>query len=317
MEQKRDRKKRIRELQAELKELTATPRSDWHAGFEALLRIEMYRYGNRVRIETEYVLGLEPPRVDFLILTEEDSVVQEKEIFRIFRRHNVIEYKNPNDALNERTLFKTCGYANLYIGLAEHEKSIPPDQVTLSVFRASKPVKLFRKLKQKGQLENGETAGIYYVTGMIDVPFQIVITGELEGEEYAAYRALARHASEEDVNRIISGKEDEPPEEEVIADYYRVLLRLLSQKNRELFEKIGKESKMEDVLMDIMKDAVNKRVEQGMAQGIGQGIDNLADLYNDLRTEGRDADAERVMTDRAFRQKMLQERGVSLSAAAS
>lgn len=32
------KKERIRVLLAELKELQASPRSDWHAGFEALLR---------------------------------------------------------------------------------------------------------------------------------------------------------------------------------------------------------------------------------------------------------------------------------------
>ena len=37
-----ERKNRIAELLAELKGLQATPRSDWHAGFEALLRIETH-----------------------------------------------------------------------------------------------------------------------------------------------------------------------------------------------------------------------------------------------------------------------------------
>ena len=35
-----ERKELIRYHLAELKKLRATPRSDWHAGFEALLRIE-------------------------------------------------------------------------------------------------------------------------------------------------------------------------------------------------------------------------------------------------------------------------------------
>lgn len=51
------KKERIRVLLAELKELQASPRSDWHAGFEALLRIEMHRYGQRVKIEREHLLG--------------------------------------------------------------------------------------------------------------------------------------------------------------------------------------------------------------------------------------------------------------------
>ena len=66
-----ERKARISELLAELKELQATPRSDWHAGFEALLHIEAHKYGGRVQIKTEHLLGEEPPRVDFVVLINE------------------------------------------------------------------------------------------------------------------------------------------------------------------------------------------------------------------------------------------------------
>ena len=112
------KKERIAQLRAELKELQAVPRSDWHAGFEALLRIDMHRYGSRVRIETEKILGEEPPRADYLVVKGEAGLEMEDEIFRVFRMHNIIEYKNPHDTLNERTLRKACGYANFYIAAA-------------------------------------------------------------------------------------------------------------------------------------------------------------------------------------------------------
>ena len=89
---------------------------------------------------------------------------------------------------------KGCGYANLYIGTAEHEGDIPSGQVTLSIFRAAKPEKLFREMAEKGQLKADAAKGIYHVEGITDLPFQIVITGELEGPEYAAFRALTDHA---------------------------------------------------------------------------------------------------------------------------
>ncbi len=68
-----ERKKRIAELLTELKDLTATPRSDWHAGFEALLRIEAHKYGGRVQIKTEHLLGEEPPRADFVVLMKQSK----------------------------------------------------------------------------------------------------------------------------------------------------------------------------------------------------------------------------------------------------
>ena len=45
-----ERKERIAYHLAELKKLRAVPRSDWHAGFEALLRIETHKYADRVHI---------------------------------------------------------------------------------------------------------------------------------------------------------------------------------------------------------------------------------------------------------------------------
>ena len=33
------------------------------------------------------------------------------DFFRIFRKINILEYKNPHDSLNERTVYKAAGYA--------------------------------------------------------------------------------------------------------------------------------------------------------------------------------------------------------------
>ena len=148
----RERKQRIAELRAELMELETPQRSDWHAGFEALLRIETHKYGDKVHIRTEADIGVVPPRTDFVILVEDEKVAFDKAIFQIFRRINILEYNNPHDSLNERVLRKVCGYANLYIGVAEHEGDRPADEVTLSIFRAVKNPKLFAELERMSLL---------------------------------------------------------------------------------------------------------------------------------------------------------------------
>ena len=65
------RKEQIEYHLAELRKLRATPRSDWHAGFEALLRIEIHKYADLVHISTEEEIGEVPPRTDFVILVED------------------------------------------------------------------------------------------------------------------------------------------------------------------------------------------------------------------------------------------------------
>ena len=258
----REKKQRIAELRAELRELEAVPQSDWHAGFEALLRIETHKYGDKVHISTEGNIGEAPPRTDFVILVEDEKVAFDKAIFQIFRKINILEYKNPHDSLNERVLRKVCGYANLYIGVAEHEGDRPADEVTLSIFRAVKNPKLFAELKRNGNLEK-TAPGIYHVKGLVDLPFQIIITSELEGEEYAAYRALTDKAERADVEYIV--RDAEAQSDDVIMDHYGVLLDLVVKKNPQFFNMVKGEIAMKDVLMEMVKDRVDERVSTAKA----------------------------------------------------
>ena len=269
----KERIKRIAELRAELKELLATPRSDWHAAFEALLRIETYKFENRVHIRTEEEIGIMPPRTDFVLLIEDEQVDLGKEIFKAFRKINILEYKNPNDALNERVLRKACGYANLYIGAAEHEGERSADQVTISIFRAVKNPTMFREMEEKGTIVADEIAGIYHVTGITDLPFQIIITGELEGKEYASYRALTDKAIKTDVEQIFTDISEE--QDDSVKEYYRVLLKLVMEKNPQFIEEIRRDKGMADVLMEIVKDKVEERVNAKEQETLTTSIRNL------------------------------------------
>ncbi len=253
-----ERKKQIAYHLKELKKLRATPRSDWHAGFEALLRIETHRYADRVHISTEEEIGEVPPRTDFVILVEDERIEWDKAVFRIFRKINILEYKNPHDALNRRVIRKVCGYANLYIGVAEHERERPEDQVTISIFRAVRNPELFEEMEKEGTLVRDRIPGIYHVKGYTNLPFQIIITGELEGEEYAAYRALTDKADEADVERIMEGAGRDM--DDAIREHYKVLLRLVIEKNPQFIETIRRDNAMEDVLMEIVKDRVDEKV---------------------------------------------------------
>ena len=252
-----EKKQRIAELRAELKELEATPRSDWHAGFEALLRIETHKYGDKVHISTEEEIGEVPPRTDFVSLVEDEKVTFDKAIFQIFRKINILEYKNPHDSLNERVLRKICGYANLYIGVAEHEGDRPANEVTLSIFRAVKNPELFAELERNGNLEK-TAPGIYHVKGIVDLPFQIVITSELEGEEYIAYHNLTDKVTQADIEHLvrIAGEE----KDDAVREHYRVLLNLVAEKNPQYIDILRGEITVRDVLMEIVQEDVDKRV---------------------------------------------------------
>ena len=73
----KEKKKRIKELRAELKELLAVPKSDWHEAFEAFLRLQTFKYKG-VTIQTEVEVGTEPPKTDYIILVQDGDVVLEE-----------------------------------------------------------------------------------------------------------------------------------------------------------------------------------------------------------------------------------------------
>ena len=266
---------------ARLKELSATPRSDWHAGFEALLRIDMHKYADLVRIDTECEIGIFPPRTDFMIVVGDEKIVWDKAIFKSFRQFNVVEYKNPNDSLNERVIRKAVGYAELYIGTAEHDGERPADQVTISIFRYSKNEELFKQLEEAGRLVSDEVRGIYHVTGYADLPLQIIITGELQGDEYAACRALTDKANEADVERVVEWGDEE--DDDVLRDYYRTVIRLVITKNPHLEEMIRKDKEMEDKLMDILKDRIDERVSEAVNEAVSDAsVNHITAVMSEL-----------------------------------
>ena len=73
----KEKKKRIKELRAELKELLSVPKSDWHEAFEAFLRLQTFKYEG-VTIQTEVEVGTEPPRTDYIILVQDGDVAFEE-----------------------------------------------------------------------------------------------------------------------------------------------------------------------------------------------------------------------------------------------
>ncbi|MBR1855429.1 MAG: hypothetical protein IJ794_20180 [Lachnospiraceae bacterium] len=105
------------------------------------------------------------------------------------------------------------------------------------------------------------------------MPFQIVITGELKGGEYAAYRALTDKADMVDVEYIIEESGGET--DDTLKEHYRVLIRLVIEKNPQFIEVIRRDSAMEDILMEIVKDRVEEKVNEKEQETLVSSIKNL------------------------------------------
>ena len=238
-----------------MKLLNATPRSDWHREFERILREEARPFGEDVVIRAEEELGIDPPRIDYLILDDMKRLMRSKTIFKMFKQHNIVEYKNPDDSLNMQVISKIIGYANFYIALT---KGCLRSEVSITIFRARKNKTLFKKMIKEGTLKTTSIPGIYHVKKLIDLPFQIVITNELQGEEYAAYRVLTDHATEKDVELVAQQMKSETDTE--VKENKQKLLEFVEKKNPGIMRRVmGGDEDMSSILMEVLEPEIKER----------------------------------------------------------
>ena len=90
------------------------PLLQWHPAFYAGLQIEFEEEKEKLIFENEHHIGTKPKEIDVLIIKKNSTDEIKKNIGRIFRTHNVIEYKSPDDYLSIDDFYLVYAYACLY-----------------------------------------------------------------------------------------------------------------------------------------------------------------------------------------------------------
>ena len=151
----------------------------WHPAFCSALRLELLEDAENLEFTDEFQLTEKPLQIDCTVVKVKRDCKIKNEIGKIFRKHNIFEYKSPKDELNIDTFYKAVAYACLYKVLPNHVDEIQAEEITITLIRDRKPVKLLQKLSSDGYECRKETAGIYYVSGVM-FPVQIIASSELD-----------------------------------------------------------------------------------------------------------------------------------------
>jgi hypothetical protein len=61
------------------------------------MRLELEQYGDVLEFSSKHQLTSEPQKIDLVIVKKAPGVVIDKNIARIFKRVNILEYKSPED----------------------------------------------------------------------------------------------------------------------------------------------------------------------------------------------------------------------------
>ena len=86
----------------------------WHPAFFANIQIELKDEADKLTFENEHHLSKKPMQIDVLIIKKEKAGQIRKNIGKIFKKHNVIEYKSPGRSLGIDDFYKVYGYACFY-----------------------------------------------------------------------------------------------------------------------------------------------------------------------------------------------------------
>ncbi|MDR3122212.1 MAG: hypothetical protein LBU16_00320 [Treponema sp.] len=89
----------------------------WHPAFLQAFQLELIEYKNSLQFKYERQLAAEPLRVDLLIVKKPPDLAIDKNIARIFRSDNIVEFKSPADYLSVRDFLKVYAYACLYAAI--------------------------------------------------------------------------------------------------------------------------------------------------------------------------------------------------------
>ena len=237
----------------------------WHPAFFAGLQIEFEKEAQDLIFENEHQLGTKPKAIDILVIKKQKEKPIQKNIGRIFRRHNIIEYKSPTDYLSIDDFYKVYGYACFYKSDTKEENSIRMEDITISLVSTSYPRKLMTYLtKERAYQVQKKEKGIYYILGD-RIPMQILVTGQLSEKENLWLRSLTNHLGEiEAAKKLVEeyGKHKENP-------LYRSVMDIVVRANEEQFWEV---KRMCEALEELMADELQAMRERGLEEGRKKGL---------------------------------------------
>ena len=204
-----------------------------------------------VTIVDEHKLSKQPLKIDFMVIKKNRNVEIKNCWGKIFRKHNIIEYKSPSDTSPSLSVFyKVNGYACIYAS----QTNIKFTDMSLTIICSRKPVKLFGRLQNELDYEVlQKDTGVYYIIqrGVAiekNLAMQIVVNSELPDDDDVLLQALRPGIDRATAERIASFPVEDEEYAVSLSQWWKVILSLnketllleadmnLKKKEKELIE---------------------------------------------------------------------------------
>ena len=162
--------------------MTKEIKTQWHPAFCSAVKLELIENKGDLDYENEYNLNSKPIQIDLLVIKKSKDVEIKNEIGKIFRGHNILEYKSPQDSMNVDTFIKVIAYACLYKASEVHVNDICLEDITITLIRERRPRELFKWFTKHGYEICEKYPGIYYVNKDGNFPIQVIVSSRLAKE---------------------------------------------------------------------------------------------------------------------------------------
>ena len=236
----------------------------WHPAFGAALRITFQDEMQYLEMHEEYLLSKKPLQMDVLIIKKLRDVQIKKTIGRIFRKHNIIEYKSPDDSLSVNDFYKVYGYACIYQSNTDRIKEIDPEDMTLTFVCSHYPREFLKHLERvRGMCTEYQGGGIYYLKGD-PIPMQLLIAPRMSDEENYWIQSMRTDLrAGEEIRKLMREYEKHRKSKD-----YTAVMNLITRAN---WEQMEVEKKMCDALNELFAEELKEADSRGRTEGLRQG----------------------------------------------
>lgn len=271
------------------------PKINWHQTFYSALQIELEDYADIISFEQEHYLTHEAPRIDILLQKKQTECKIQNKIGALFRGHNIIEYKSPNDTLSIDDYYKGFAYANYYKSDSVSVNSIPIFDITISYIINHYPRKLFTHLRKERQIPIVKISkGIYYVYKEM-FPIQVIVCHELPVTENTWLHCLTTTLNPITSLPVLINKYQKNKNNPL----YKAFMNTIVHVNPSIFEG---GNIMCEALQELWADDLKLATEQG----VSQGENRLITLINVLLSNNLSNEIPNIASDSDYRNQLYQ-----------
>ena len=248
---------------------TTLERKQWHGPYFGSMRLELKENGEGCEYDGEYILNTKALQIDMLARTKGEITWVLDEITQGFRRHNIIEFKSPDDALDLDVFYKTLGYGCLYKAQGSHVNAIHRMDISVTFIRERKPEKLLQELAELYDVVE-RAPGIYMLQGEgLLFAVQILVLREMTWEKHIWVTALQRQITREHARLLLlEMRKLEKVQEREWADS---VLQLAIANNKEIFERLKGDEFMCQAMRELMAEEIDEELYKARCIGEKEG----------------------------------------------